>query len=154
MGGMFVWNGLVLSHNDVHWHITYHSHITVRQRRWRTAVSHLQTWRTPKQTNMARPSLVFYNHHTLTQVYTQIDMGMMKSVPENRDFQLYISHFIHTNYMTWMYLCNLIYIKLCVIYVNWFQLRGVRNQVVGSQTWSNVKYIPTDGSQYEWYWFA
>ena len=51
-------------------------------------------------------------------------------------------------------MCNLIYIKLCVIYVNWFQLRGVRNQVVGSNTWLNVTYIPTDGSQYEWYRFA
>ena len=60
---------------------------TVGQRRWRTAVSHLPTWRPPKQTNKARPSLVFYNHHTLTQVYTQIDMGMRNSVPENRDLQ-------------------------------------------------------------------
>ena len=57
------------------------------QRRWRTAVSHLPTWRPPKQANKARPSLVFYNHHTLTQVYTQIDMGMRNSVPENRDLQ-------------------------------------------------------------------
>ena len=44
--------------------------------------------------------------------------------------------------------------KLFVIYVNWFQLSGVRNQVAGSHTWLNVKYIPTDGSQYEWYRFA
>ena len=35
-----------------------------------------------------------------------------------------------------------------------FRLREVRNQVVESQTWLNAKYIPTDGSQYEWYRFA
>ena len=29
----------------------------------------------------------YYNHHTLTQVYTQIDMGRRNSVPENRDLQ-------------------------------------------------------------------
>ena len=63
------------------------SNTTVGQRRWRTAVSHLLTWRPPKQTNKARPSLVFYNRHTLTQVYTQIDMGMKNSVPEHRDLQ-------------------------------------------------------------------
>ena len=40
--------------------------VTVGQRRWRTAVSHLPTWRPPKQANKARPSLVFYNRHTLT----------------------------------------------------------------------------------------
>ena len=56
--------------------------------------------------------------------------------------------------MTLMHLCNLIYIKLCVIYMNWFQLRGVRNEVVGSHTWLNVKYIPADGSQEQWYRFA
>ena len=38
--------------------------------------------------------------------------------------------------------------------VYWFRLREVRNQVVESQTWLNAKYIPTDGSQYEWYRFA
>ena len=60
---------------------------TVGQLRWSTAVSHLPTWRPPNQTNKARPSLVFYNHHTLIQVYTQIYMGMRNSVPENRDLQ-------------------------------------------------------------------
>ena len=40
--------------------------ITVGQRRWRTAVSHLPTWRPPKQANKARPGLLFYNRHTLT----------------------------------------------------------------------------------------
>ena len=63
--------------------ITY----TVGQRRWRTAVPHLPTWRPPNQANKARPGLVFYNHHTLTQVYTQIGMGRRNSVPERRDFQ-------------------------------------------------------------------
>ena len=60
---------------------------TVGQRRWRTAVSHLPTWRPPKQANKARPGLVFYNRRTLTYVYTQIDMGKSNSVPENRDLQ-------------------------------------------------------------------
>ena len=60
---------------------------TVGQRRWRTAVSHLPTWRPPKQANKARPGLVFYNRRTLTYVYTQIDMGRRNSVPENRDLQ-------------------------------------------------------------------
>ena len=60
---------------------------TVGQRRWSTAVSHLPTWRPPKQANKTRPDLVYYNHHTLTQVYTQIDMGRRNSVPENRDLQ-------------------------------------------------------------------
>ena len=60
---------------------------TVGQRRWRTAVSHLPTWRPPKQANKARPGLVYYNHHTLTHVYTQIDMGRRNSVPENCDLQ-------------------------------------------------------------------
>ena len=60
---------------------------TVGQRRWRTAVSHLPIWRPPKQANKARPGLVFYNHYTLTQLYTQIDMGRGNSVPENCDLQ-------------------------------------------------------------------
>ena len=60
---------------------------TVGQRMWRTAVSHLPTWRPPKQANKARPGLVFYNHYTLTQLYTQIDMGKGNSVPENCDLQ-------------------------------------------------------------------
>ena len=72
--------------------------VTVGQRRWRTAVSHLPTWRPPKQTNKARPSLVFYNHHTLTQVYTQIDMVMRNSVPENRDLQS-LNFVIRTHYI-------------------------------------------------------
>ena len=60
---------------------------TVGQRRWRTAVSHLPTWRPPKQANKATPGLVFYNRHTLTEVYTKIDRGRRNSVPENRDLQ-------------------------------------------------------------------
>ena len=60
---------------------------TVGQRRWRTAVSHLPTWRPPKHANKARPGLVYHNHHTLTQMYTQIDMGRSNSVPKNRDLQ-------------------------------------------------------------------
>ena len=63
------------------------AHLTVGQRSWMTAVSHLPTWWPPKQANKARPGLVYYNHHTLTQVYTQIDMGRRNSVPENRDLQ-------------------------------------------------------------------
>ena len=44
--------------------------LTVGQRRWRTAVSHLLTWRPQKQANKAKPDLVFYDRHTLTQAYT------------------------------------------------------------------------------------
>ena len=69
------------------WMTPYFSSNTVGQRRWRTAVSHLPTWRPPKQANKARDGLVYYNHHTLTQVYTQIDMGRRNNVPENRDLQ-------------------------------------------------------------------
>ena len=60
---------------------------TVGQRRRRTAVSHLPTWQPPKQASKATPGLVFYNRHTLTEVYTQFDMGRRNSVPENRDLQ-------------------------------------------------------------------
>ena len=56
--------------------------------------------------------------------------------------------------MTWGHWCNSIHVEQCVVYVNWFQLRGVINQVVWSHIWLNVKYIPTDGSQYKWYRFA
>ena len=56
--------------------------------------------------------------------------------------------------MTWVHWCNSIHVERCVVYVNWFQLRGVRNQVVWSHIWLNVTYIPTDGSQYKWYRFA
>ena len=60
---------------------------TVGQQRWRTAVSHLPTWRPPKEANKATPGLVFHNRPTLTKVYTQFDMGKKNSVPENRDLQ-------------------------------------------------------------------
>ena len=73
--------------STVWWQETFCVFPTVGQRRWRTAVSHLPTWRPPKQANKARPGLVYYNHHTLTQVYTQIDMGRRNSVPENRDLK-------------------------------------------------------------------
>ena len=42
----------------------------VGQRRWRTAVSHLPTWRPPKQANKTRPGLVFYNRHIITRACT------------------------------------------------------------------------------------
>ena len=45
---------------------TWFAKHTVGQRRWRTAVSHLPTWRPSEQATKARPGLVFYNHHTLT----------------------------------------------------------------------------------------
>ena len=59
----------------------------VGQRRWRTAVSHLPTSRPPKQANKATPGLVLYNRHTLSEVYTQINMGRGNSVPGCRDLR-------------------------------------------------------------------
>ena len=49
----------------IFWSCAFHYILTVGQRRWRTAVSHLPTWRPPKQANKATPGLVFYNRHTL-----------------------------------------------------------------------------------------
>ena len=58
---------MTMNHSIIHRHAMLsgmNTICTVGQRRWRTAVSHLPTWRPSKQANKARPSLVFYNRHT------------------------------------------------------------------------------------------
>ena len=61
------------------------------------------------------------------------------------------TYLISFTQITWR---GCIYVILFTLSYVWFRLREVRNQVVESQTWLNAKYIPTDGSQYEWYRFA
>ena len=60
--------------------------LAVDRSQWANGCGGLQSrhpiWRPPKQADKVRPGLVFYSRHTVTQAYTQIDMGRRNRMPK------------------------------------------------------------------------